>query len=792
MTKSLTYIEIDIPTFVSESPEAIQTWRFAMPTGYLPADIDAIPLIDSVSFTPARISLGKDLGERASLRISLRDDRHIFNGEPFEQGTFFGKWRGRYGTKLRGRELRLIRGQVGQTIEQMDIYYYVIESTDGPDFNGVYTIEAKDILKFADDDRAQAPALSNGSLAGSIDNAAVSLTLSPVGVGDLEYPASGWACLGGKEVVAFTRSADVLTITRAQFGTVAEGHDSGDRAQLVLRYTGDDAADIIYELLTDYAGVPAEYIDLEDWQEETAAFLAVIYARTITEPTSVRKLVSELIEQAALAVYWDDRAQRLRLAVLREISTDTATFGHERILEGSLKVKEQPGKRISQIWTYYGQRDPTDSAANEDNFRAVLADVDLDRETDYGSAEIRKVQAQWVETETAASRLNSIQLSRFRDPPRSFAFEVFRDVAITPAGGYQLAWWGNQDSTGVEQPALIQITHVRVEPDRVYVEAEEMLASGVITLVNVVFLLNTGGVLEWDVPETWNDADNAINVIGGGGKGSNQGSGNQGGKGGGGGAFSRSENVSLSGSPSTVEYRVGAGGATGSINGGDSWFGGPSFGSSLVAAEGGEGGVSRASQGQGGQAANGIGDLKTSGGDGGNGGTFDDERGGGGGGAGAAGPNGDGGNGGNNQQDDNGSGAGGGGADGGETGDGVSGGSGSELPGDGGNNRFGFGAGTSGQPSGQQGGGGRGGGQSDTVGAGGAGEQIWTQTVAPIISAGPGGGGGGGREVGGNRGGEGGPYGGGGGGGGNSSNGGGDGYQGIIVIRWREAEGSPA
>jgi hypothetical protein len=783
MTKALTYIEIDIPSFVTESPEAIETWRFAMPTDYLPADIDAIPSIDSVSFTPARISLGKDLGERASLRISLRDHRHIFNGEPFDQGTFFGKWRGRYGTKLRGRELRLIRGQVGQTIEQMDTRYYVIENTDGPDFKGVYTIEAKDILKLADEDRAQAPALSNGSLAGSIDNAAGSLTLSPAGIGDEEYPASGWVCLGGKEVVAFARSADVLTITRAQFGTVAQGHDAGDRVQLVLRYTGDDAADIIHDLLTNYAGVPAEYINLADWQQETEDFLGVIYARTITEPTSVHKLVSGLIEEAALAVWWDDRAQRLRLNVLREISTDTQTFGHDRILEDSLKVKEQPAKRISQIWSYYGQRDPTDSAANEDNFRAVLADVDLERETEYGSAEIRKIESRWIETETAATRLNSIQLSRFRDPPRSFAFEVFRDVAITPAGGYQLQWWGSQDETGVEVPVSIQITHVRLEPDRVYVEAEEMLASGVVSLVNVVFLTQTGSVLSWQVPDTWNDADNSVSCLGAGG-GGDRGSGD-GGKGGGGGAFSRSTNLALAASPMpSISYRVGLRGNGGSFfgagNGEDTWFGAASFGSALVGARGGLGGVGRTGGGTGGQASSGIGDLRNSGGNGGNGAPRGETRAGGGGGGGAGGPNGDGGNGGHGASVSTDNGMGGGGADGGDS-------VGNNQQ-DGGNNRFDFGGGNETTPSGQEGGGGRGGNVGQNGSPGGNGEQLWTQTVSPIVSAGPGGGGGGGGDD--SDGANGGDYGGGGGGGNDAS--GGDGANGIIVIIWREAEGSPA
>src|SRR4030067_302628 len=132
MSHALTYVEIDVPTFTVQSPEATQTFRFAIPTAYLPADIECVPSIDSVSFTPARISLGENLGQRASARVTLRDHRHLSAGEPYDRGSFFGKWRGRYGTKLRGRAFRLIRGIVGQTIAQMDVRHSVIAMTDGP------------------------------------------------------------------------------------------------------------------------------------------------------------------------------------------------------------------------------------------------------------------------------------------------------------------------------------------------------------------------------------------------------------------------------------------------------------------------------------------------------------------------------------------------------------------------------------------------------------------------------------------------------------------------------------
>lgn len=776
MTKLLTYVEIDVPAFAD--PEEMQTFRFAMPTDYLPNGIDAIPSIADVSFNPSTISLGENLGIRASLKVAFNDHKHIFDGEPYDQGSFWGKWRGRYGTKLRGRNIRLIRGLLGQTIGQMETRHYIVETTDGPTPDARYTIEAKDPLKFLDDDRAQVPVLSNGKLAGSIDAVTSSASLSPTGIGDLEYPASGWVCISGKEVCAFTRSGDGLTLTRGEFGSVAQTHDAGDRVQLVKRFAGDDAADILDDLIVNYTDTPSGYIELAEWQAETAAHLGVIYARTITEPTGVRKLASELIQQAALAVWWDDLANKFRLQVLREISTDADTFGEDRILAGSLGVKEQPAKRISQIWSYYGQRDPTDGGAKEDGFRAALATVDLVTEAAYGLPAVTKLQCGWIETLSAAERLNQIQLSRYRDPPRSFGFALKYDELISLAGGYQLSWWANQDETGLAVPAKIQITKIARFPDRIEIEAEEMLASGVIVLTHTVLLTTAAGLQSFVVPATWNDADNAIEVIGGSGAGAGNAGSQQGSKGGGAAAYSKITNLALTPS-SSVSYQVGAAGlaspgAAGG-NGTDSWFNGATLAASSVGAKAGLGGNGRSGVGTGGLASGGVGDLKTSGGNGGNGGAHDGSRAGGGGGGGAGGPNGDGGDGANGATDSN-PGRGGGGADGGSDGNVI----------DGGNNRFNFGGGTASQPSGQQGGGGRGGQPgNNSAGPGGAGEQMWTQTEAPITSDGPGGGGGGGGGQ--QAGAPGGKRGGGGGGAGGSNGTGGDGTDGVIAITWREA-----
>lgn len=415
-----------------------------------------------------------------SLTVSFQDHKHIMNGESYGSGTFWGKWRARHGQRLRGRAIRWIQGLEGQPLTEMDTLHFVIEATDGPDTNGIYTITAKDVLKLADDDRAQAPVLSTGFLVGAIDADDMAFTLSPSGIGNAEYPTSGFLAIGGQEIISFTRAGDAVTITaRGRLGTEASAHDPGDRAQLVLTYTGADPASIIHDLLVNYARVPADYIPLPAWQTETASFLQRLYTAVIPEPVSVNRLVSELVEQAALAIWWEPSTRQVRLQVLRAIATSAELFSEANTMQGSLSIKDQPSTRVSEIWTYFGQRNPLVPIDRADNYRSVAVTADLDAETAYGTAVIKKIFSRWIPFggRQVALRLNDIQLGRFVDPPRRFNFELFRygPEEVSLGGGYRVEAWVLQDVSGAAVNAPIQVTRLNPLPDRFQIEAEEAL-----------------------------------------------------------------------------------------------------------------------------------------------------------------------------------------------------------------------------------------------------------------------------------------------------------------------------
>ena len=475
--------------------ETTATLRFAEDTGHNPTDIEALPYIESVSLTPGRISLGQDLGQRSSVTVTFSDHPHSDAGagldpyqterayDPYTQGTFWGRFRARQ-PYLKGSTVRQLDGYVGDDLADMETRTFLVESFDGPGMDGRFTITAKDPLKLLDADRAQAPALSTGYLSGSLTTSSVTATLLPVGIGNSEYPASGYAAIGGKEIVYFTRSGDTLTITRAQYNTTAIAHSANDRVQVCLVYTAYDVADIIKDLMVTYGGVDTAMIPIADWQAETDAFLGQVYTGVVAEPTSVRTLISELILTAGLAVWWDDLNAEIRLQVLRAISTDAETFGDSSDkLGGTLQVTEQPEQRVSQVWTFFAQRNPLEGQQDGNNYRSITELVDADAELAYGSSAIQKIYTRWIPVggRTIADKLNALQLGRFVKAPRRFTFDVFRAdgrVAPQPGSGVQLEAWPLQGSNGARETVPVQITRVRPDKDRWSVEAEEMRFSG--------------------------------------------------------------------------------------------------------------------------------------------------------------------------------------------------------------------------------------------------------------------------------------------------------------------------
>jgi len=481
----------DKPNYTKE----IATARYATATALPPTTFEAIGSISSVSVRPSKLELGESIGVRASVDIVFKDHRFPDTGvegdrylssrdyDPYERGTYWGKFRARF-PFTQGSEIRLLKGDTGQELAQMETRHFIIDSVAGPDSNGNFTIKCKDALKLADGQKAQAPLISNGELSADILSTDTSFTISPSGEGS-NYPASGWVAIGGEEIIEYaTRTGDTFSgLTRGAFNTTAADHELGARVQLCTRYDSEKVTDIISDLLVNYASVPSSYIPSEDWTAEDDTYIQRTYSTLIAEPTPVNDLINELLVQTASSLWWDEVGKALRFRVLKSVDAGAAVYDDNLIVAGSFSAQDQNSKRVSQVWTYFGLINPLETLTEAKNYTRTQVTVSPESELNFeGVPSIRRIYSRWI-TELgrdAAERLNLLILSRYTTPPRLISFNLHRDNKLTIpelAGGYKVNSWTIQDATGLSVDVPVQIIQMKSNDDGFNVLAEEVLYS---------------------------------------------------------------------------------------------------------------------------------------------------------------------------------------------------------------------------------------------------------------------------------------------------------------------------
>jgi hypothetical protein len=436
----------DLPNYATET----LTLRFAKAQQGLPDDLYLIPSLVSATTSPTEVNVvGTDsskgpLGIRAKLSVTFQDHPHsdllvdkYRLGRGYiatSRGTFWSKWLARnpYHNQY---VIRVRDGYVGQSLAEMRSRTYFIDRISGPNSSGKVVIEAKDVLKLADNDKAQAPAASPGELRVDYTETAAISFLSVTRAAITDYPSPGTVRVN-EEIFTHTGTSFIneteirLTgIVRSTDGTKASSHDSGDRVQRCLRYSEVRPDILTKDLLTNYGFVPAAFIPDADWSAEASVWLEQFrLTALITEPTGVTDLLGEITEQALFYIWWDERDQQVKLRALRAVFDDqvTAVDDTNHIIKGTIEVKKNPKERMSQVWLFFQQRDPTQKLDEEKNFRRVRIRVDADAESDlqYGEQRIKKIYSRWIQTDAVAIQTNTRLLSRFRDTPEYLAFRL--------------------------------------------------------------------------------------------------------------------------------------------------------------------------------------------------------------------------------------------------------------------------------------------------------------------------------------------------------------------------------
>jgi hypothetical protein len=471
-----------------------RTLRFAEARSNLPKGATIFPVVEGVSEYSATVNIaGSDsdlsaLGRRATVKVSLIDfPYHDRLTDPYQaervsgtaqndeagydpgaRGTFFGRLKTRW-PHYAGRPLRVVNGYLsGGTFTATTTRHYVITEMTGPDDNGAVTFDAADVLDLAKNDKAVAPKASTGSLSAGITNASSSLALTPTGIGAAEYPASGRALIGS-EIVSYTRSGDVVTLTaRGVARTAAASHSAGDTFQQVLRFENVRMDDAIRTLLVDYAGIDSAFIPTATWADEIDRWMPdVLLNGHIVKPTGVSTLVGELAV-LGVSIWWDAATQLIGLKTSRPPSSDPVYDLTDEANIKEISQEDRDDKRLTQVHFLSVVSDPTKSATSKENFDRLYVTPDLTAESAnaYNGQRIREIFCRWLDqgANDLIRVLSQRLLARFVTAPAHFEITLdAKDTAISLTDVLRVNSRIVMDETGKPATRLLQVIE-RSEP----------------------------------------------------------------------------------------------------------------------------------------------------------------------------------------------------------------------------------------------------------------------------------------------------------------------------------------
>jgi hypothetical protein len=427
----------------------------------VPKGLDAIPTLKGVKIAPVKIDLKGGLGVRGSATLNF--DHHMdyqYFGTLSSPQRFWPVFRANYpyyqNVPITIEDGYIVNGEYKSENFQSHVYIihqFKISQTGA-------SIVAKDPLKLADSIRNKIPAASTGKLLAAITDTATSFTLSPSGVGDSEYPASGFIRISS-EVMSFTRSGDAMTIVRSQYNTVAKAHNQDDVVQLCY-YSNEQVQEIVYDILVNYAGIDSSYINKTEWDSEADIYLPGLLDGIITRPEGINAILKELGEQAPHYLYWDDRVNAIKFTAVKEPPTTANQLTDEaNFIEKTFSFSDLTDERVSRVYVNFGQIDPTKKLDEYNNYNQTHVRVDTNSESNYGSPSTKIINSRWINSSNkAAAVLLAARIGRrFSDIPILFNFK------LEPKDGDR--WTGepifiNSAELGVRQDIPAQIISARI------------------------------------------------------------------------------------------------------------------------------------------------------------------------------------------------------------------------------------------------------------------------------------------------------------------------------------------
>ena len=456
--------------------------------------LSTIPVIKNISDVrtfPTKAKPGESIGDTArftaklidfddtqdySLPDAYRDGREV-------SGSYFSKIVER--NYLKTRPIRVLRGYIENGVFVYTTEHYIVDNWDGPDFNGNFSIEGRDVLTLTNGVKNKSPEVTSGILTSAINNTQTTIAYSATDYED-EYgavSATGFIAIGS-EIMGYTvDSSSQFTVTRGEFGTTAQSHSASASLQKCDAFEEVNIIDV-FDYYIDAAGIDSSYKDTANWNAlKTGELATYTLTNAIFKPAEIKKILNELVQIGGLTVYTDVIEQKIKIIASSLLDNPVITYNSdEHYIMDTLRKRNKFDKKITRQLARWA---PLDYSSNEDNnftknFRAADL-VQEDASRDNGKDEGKDFEFKWLANSTngnqVAVNLCQRNVQRFSQLPIQYEFEVDAAYVGDLEGGGRM-WVGSifamvipsalGSTNGSDNTVTLQCTAITAgrQPDR--------------------------------------------------------------------------------------------------------------------------------------------------------------------------------------------------------------------------------------------------------------------------------------------------------------------------------------
>lgn len=396
------------------------TVSFCTPASICPDGM--IPFLQSVSTDAGEPDPENGLGKRISVKFNFIDAPHDDIGiDPYiatrgwnamERGTFWPRFKTRW-PFYNGRPVVWYRGYVHEPFSLANCQERHYVATDLAGWGrGTVTLTAKDPLTLTDNDQAEYPHRSTGTLAETLSDTASYTHIDVTTSDNTEYDIQSWepsysAVRIGDEILKYTGVTVITGGVRLtgivhggfdQYTTTRQDHDIGDQVQKCAYFKNMRPIDVFQVLLEDGAGIDTAYIPYADWLDEASTWISSFrLTRLVCDPEGVKAHFDELIPQTSTwAIWWDDEASEIKYRCVRppDIGEVVATLDDDaNIVSGTVRCLDDTARLLNEVYVTLGQRDPVKKIDDIGNYQAGFVTINTDSQ---GTNETRMRKAKTI------------------------------------------------------------------------------------------------------------------------------------------------------------------------------------------------------------------------------------------------------------------------------------------------------------------------------------------------------------------------------------------------------------